>query len=357
MSKKIEFLEFGQIKIEIQEITQSIIAFVLALVVSGIIILLSGYNPIIAYISLFQGAFGDFYSIAATLARATPIIFTGLAMTFAFLVNAANLGVEGQLYMGAFFAFLGGYLFQLPALFHIILALLMGALGGVLWSILPTVLKVKRGVHEIVTTMMMNGIAIFFTNYLTLYHFLDPSASIVGATDFIHDTAVLIRIIPGTSLSMAFIVALIFAFFAYYLIKRTNWGYKIRAVGLNPKAAEYGGVSVSKIWSLGMLISGAFAGLGGAGVTLGLYRRFLVRFSPGYGLPDGIVVALIGRRNPIGVILAGILIGALYTGSINMRLATSIPKELVLVIIGIITIFMAIPELWRIIKKWWTQSS
>ncbi len=356
MSKKTEFFKLGQIQIKTQEITQSIVALILALIVSGIIILLSGYNPIIAYISLFEGAFGSLYSIAATLSRATPIIFTGLAMTFAFLVNATNLGAEGQLYMGAFFAFLAGYLIQLPAIFHIILSLLIGALGGVLWSILPTVLKVKRGVHEIVTTMMMNGIAILLTDYLTLHHFLDPTASLSGATDFIHDSSVLIRI-PGTSLSMAFIVALITAIIAYYLLKRTSLGYKIRAVGLNPKAAKYAGISVSKIWSLGMIISGAFAGLGGAGVTLGFYRRFLVRFSPGYGLPDGIVVALIGRKNPIGVILAGILVGALYTGSINMRLATSIPKELVFVIMGIITIFMAIPELWRLIKKWRTQSS
>lgn len=351
MKKFSEILESIRKEVPVREVFQSLLATGLALAAGGIIILISGYDPIFAYITLFRGAFGSVYSLCGTLARATPIIFTGLAMTVAFLVNAANLGAEGQLYLGAFFAFLCGYLISVPAPLHVPLALLMGALGGVLWAALPALLKVKRGVHEIVTTMMMNGIAVLLTDYLTMHQFLDPAALILGATPFIYETAVLPRIVHGTSLSASFIIGLICVIGVYYLLKRTSLGYEIRVVGLNPKAAEYGGISVSKVWLLGMLMSGALAGLAGAGVTMGTYRRFLVRFSTGYGLPDGIVVALIGRRNPIGVVLAGIFIGALYTGSIYMRLATHIPKELVLAMMGIIIVFVAIPEIWRIIKR------
>ena len=352
MSKLKKILKWGKSGLELQGILQSILALASALVVSGIILLLSGYDPINAYITLFEGAFGSLYTTSATLARATPIIFTGLALSVGFLVNALNLGAEGQLYLGAFFAFLGGYLVAIPTPIHILLALIMGALGGVLWVILPTILRINRGVNEIVTTIMMNGVGLLLTDYLTLDHFLDPSASVIGATPFIHNTASLVRIIPGTSLSVAFLIGIVCVIAVYYILKRTSLGYNIRVVGLNPKAAEYGGISVNKTWTIGMLISGALAGLGGAGVTLGTYRRFLNRFSPGYGLPDGIVVALIGRRNPIGVVLASIFVGALYTGSINMRLKTHIPKELVLATIGIITVFMAIPEFWGIFKRW-----
>jgi len=340
--------------IDLGQIYLSIFSLIFALLAGAVILIVSGYDPIFAYITLFQGAFGNLFAISAMLARATPIIFTGLALSISFLVNAVNLGAEGQLYLGAFFAFLGGYVFHLPPGLHVIVAIIMSAIGELLWTVLPTILKIKRGVHEIVTTMMMNGIALLLTDYLTLYHYIDPNASIIGATHFIDDTAVLGRIIPGTSLSFAFPLGLLFVIGVYYLLKRTNIGYNIRVVGLNPKAAAYGGIAVNSIWSLGMLISGALAGIGGAGVTLGVYRRFLVRFSPGYGLPDGIVVALIGRRNPIGVVLASIFVGALYTGSINMRLQTQIPKELALVLIGIITIFMALPEFWRMIQKWLT---
>jgi simple sugar transport system permease protein len=347
------FFDWLKQGIDIREALQSVITLALALGVGGVIILISGFDPIYAYIKLFQGAFVGLPAITATLARATPIIFTGLALSIGFLVNAANLGAEGQMYLGAFLAFLGGFLFRLPSPLHILLSLSLGIAGGVVWAVIPTILKAKRGVNEIVTTMMMNGIALLLTDYLTLRHFLDPSASVVGATPFIHDSASLIRIIPRTSLSLAFILSILCVVGVYYLLKRTSVGYNIRVVGLNPKAAEYGGISVTKIWALGMLISGGLSGLAGAGITLGTYRRFLIRFSPGYGLPDGIVVSLIGRRNPIGVMLAGIFIAALYTGSINMRLATQIPKELVLVMIGLITVFMAIPEFWRMIKKWW----
>jgi len=335
-------------KIDISVLTQSLLAVALGFVAGGIMIAAAGYSPVVAYGVLLKGAFGDFDSIAETLAQATPLILTGLGVAVAFLEGCFNIGAEGQLFMGAFLAFLGGYLIAMPAPIHIPFVILMGIIGGAGWAILPAILKVKRGAHEVVTTIMMNWIGILLTSYLTLYHFLEPTASI-PETPIINSSAVLPIIVPRTGLSASFLVALICVLVIYYMLKKMPLGYNIRAVGLNPSAAEYGGIAVSRVWVTGMLISGALCGLGGAGVTLGSYRRFVDRFSPGYGF-DGIAVALIGRNNPIGALLAAIFIGALYSGSVYMRLITHMPKELVMAIEGIIIVFAAIPEATRLVR-------
>jgi len=336
-------------KIDISMLMQSLLAVALGFIAGGIMVAAAGYSPVVAYGVLLKGAFGDVDSIAETLAQATPLILTGLGVAVAFLEGCFNIGAEGQLFIGAFLAFLGGYLIAMPAPIHIPFVILMAIIGGAGWAILPAILKVKRGAHEVVTTIMMNWIAMLLTSYLTLYHFLEPTASI-PETPIINSSAVLPIIVPRTGLSASFLVALICVFVVYYMLKRMPLGYEIRAVGLNPTAAEYGGIAVSKVWVIGMLISGALCGIGGAGVTLGTYRRFVDRFSPGYGF-DGIAVALIGRNNPVGALLAAIFIGALYSGSVYMRLVTHMPKELVMAIEGIIIIFAAIPEATRLIRK------
>jgi len=334
---------------EFPRVIPSLGAIGLGFFVTGVLLFFFGYNPIQAYATLFEGAFSDIYSVCSTLNQATPLIFTGLAIVVAFSANVSNLGGEGQMYLGAFFAFLMGYGVSLPPVIHIPLTLLAGALGGALWSLPPIFLK-AWGINEIVTTLMMNEIATLLTSYLTIYFFLEPTA-LMPETYRIKDTAVLPTMLPRTSLSWALVVGLACVAIVYYIVSRTSLGYKIRAVGLSPKAAEYGGISVKRTWVIAMLLSGALAGLAGSGITMGLYGRFIPGFSPGYGF-KGIVVALTGLVTPIGALFAAIFFGAIRSGSISMRLTTGIPKEIGGAMEGLILVFVSIAY---IIEKYYAR--
>lgn len=327
----------------------SIIAVLGAFLVGAVALLATGNSPIEAYGAVLTGAFGDVFGIGQTFTQATPIIFTALAFLFAFKSGLFNIGAEGQLLVGGFTAALVGISFNgLPVFIHLPLALLAGAAGGALWGFIPAVLKAKLGAHEVITTMMLTYVALYLTSYMVNYPLKAPGW--VPQTAFVAPSSELPRILPPTQLSASFILAVMSAGITAYLLERTTIGYEVRAIGSNPAAAENSGIDIKRGLILALVISGAIAGLGGAGEVLGVHRRFIDGFSPGYGW-DGLAVALIGGLNPWGSVLAAIFFGALRSGGMVMNRATGVPLDIIIVLQALVVLFVAAPKLIRYFLK------
>ncbi len=338
------------IKSGLLRIVPQIIAIIVAFLVGALVLIATGYSPVDVYAAMIYGAFGDVYGVGQTLTQATPIIFTALAFLFSFKCGLFNIGAEGQLIMGGFAAALVGISFsEMPAPIHILLALLAGALIGGLWGFLPAFLKARFGAHEVITTMMFSYIATYLTSYFENYPIKAPGW--VAQTVTIADSAELPRILPPTQLSASIIIAVAMAGAVYYILQKTTLGYEVRASGLNPSAAENGGINVKRTMVLAFILSGALAGLGGAGEILGVHYRFIQGFSPGYGF-DGLAVALVGGLNPVGVLLAGVLFGALRSGSMLMTRTTHVPLDIVVIIQALVIVFVAAPNLMKYFLGW-----
>lgn len=321
----------------------SIISLTLAIIVSSIIMVVSGYNPIVAFGAIIAGAFGSQRAITQTLTQATPLIFTGLAYTFAKKATLINLGIEGQLHLGAMAAAIVGTMkLGLPPVVHIIFALFAGIAAGGLYAGFVGFLKVRFGSNEVIATIMLNTIAINFTSYLVNYPFKAEGS--VAQTNKILESAMLPRIISKYQLTIAIFIAITACILVKYYIDKTTTGYEIKSVGLNYVAAETAGIKIGRIMVISMLVSGAIAGLAGATNTLGVDRRFIDGFSPGYGF-DGIAVAALAADSPIGVIFSGIVFGALRAGSMVLNRTTKIPTDFVNVIQALVVIFVAAPLL------------
>jgi general nucleoside transport system permease protein len=236
-----------------------------------------------------------------------------------------NIGMEGQMYVGAMFAAIVGFsLDGWPIYIHLPLAIVAGMLGGMLWSFGPGLLKIKTGAHEVITTVMLNYVAFAFTGYLTVHLFLEKGA--VAQTPKVFPSAALPTFIAQSKLNLGFILALVCAVGLYVLLYRTPLGYNIRVNGLNAVAARFAGISSSKILMLSILASGALSGLMGAERILGVFGRFMQSFSPGYGF-TAIAVALLARNHPLGIIPAAIIFGALENGGEMMALMVDVPRE------------------------------
>ena len=347
-----------------------LIAVILALLVGAIVIILIGENPVFVYKTLFSNAIGNRDGWGNVLFRATPLIFTGLTVAFAFRCGLFNIGGEGQMYIGTFLATWVGFTFtNLPAFLLIPLCILTAAAGGALWAAIPGILKAKMGVHEVIITIMMNWIAASLTFFLVLKFKAAPTAAMVTAgvkqmiphTSEIAQAARLPRLytilkflninFPSyNQVNVSFFIAIGAAILAYYILWKTNLGYEIRAVGYSPLAAEYGGISVGKNIILAMMISGAFAGLVGTNEVMGFKYRWRQELFTGLGF-NGIAVALLGKNHPLGVVLAAILFGILnYGGAIvNIFTAGRIPRELIMVLQAVIVIFVVISD--EVVKR------
>jgi ABC-type uncharacterized transport system permease subunit len=322
-----------------------LVAILMAFIVGAIILKMTGYSPLEAYGAMLRGAFGDVYGIGQTFTQATPIIFTALAFLFAFKSGLFNIGAEGQFLVGALGATLVGISFNgLPAFLHVPLALLAGALAGGLWGFIPALLKTKFGAHEVITTMMLSYVALYLTGYMVNYPFKAPGW--VAQTVPIAPSAELPRILPPTQLSASIFVAGLLALGTQYILRKTAFGFEIRATGLNPDAAQNAGIDVDRRLILALVVSGAIAGLGGSGEILGVHRRFIEGFSPGYGW-DGLAVALVGGNNPYGALLAAVLFGALRSGGMVMTRATGVPLDIIFLLRALVILFVAAPMLIR----------
>ena len=326
-------------------------AIILALLVGAIFILIIGKNPITAYVALLQGAFGDIFSIGETLENTTPLILTGLAVAFAFRAKLFNIGGEGQFLMGALAATWVGINLSLPPVIHVIAALVAGTIAGGLWGGIAGFLKATRGVHEVISTIMLNFIAIFFISYMVTGPMKEVSALDIPQTARVLPSAQLMKILPPSRLSAGIIIALLAAAFIWWLLWKTTIGYEVRAVGLNPYSAEYAGIRPNYNMLLAMLISGGLAGLGGGIIITGLFYRYQHGFQPGYGF-TAIAVSLVGGNNPPGVVLAALLFATLSQGALGMQNVAGVPQDIVLVIQALVIFFVAAPQIVQALPQW-----
>jgi simple sugar transport system permease protein len=329
----------------IDELAKTIIAGVIGFAVGALIIKLHGYDPIAAYRALFNGAFGDLYGFSESLANATPLILTALTFAIGFRGGMFNIGAEGQLYLGTLAAVAVSY-FHLPSGVSFVLSLICAVLAGALWSLPAAILKATRGVHEVISTIMLNWISQFLCFYLITVILVDPQRA--EKTISVVESARLPLLVPGTSLSYGIFISLFAAIVIYFLLWRTVIGFDIRATGHNPLAAAYAGIQQWKIVLFVFISGGLTAGLAGAMHVMGRPPIYAIYGGmpsiKGLGF-EGLAVAMIGRNHPIGIIFAAIFFGGLLAGGRMMQLSANVPLELVRVVEGMVVLFLAIPEL------------
>lgn len=327
-------------------------AILMGLVLGALVMLVGGYNPLTAYWALLTKVFGSRYNLGETIREIIPLMLTGLAVAFAFRTGLFNIGGEGQFMIGSTFATLAGVkLTGLPWILHAPLATLVGALLGGVWGGIAGYLKAKRGVNEVITTIMLNWIALYLSSYIVQNFMLQPgqqrslpiqaSASLsIGWLSALFDNA---------RLHWGIVLAPLAAVVFYFLLWKTRQGYELRAVGHNAEAARYAGMNVNRNIVKAMFIGGVFAGLAGVFEVLGVFHyQVKASSSPGYGF-DGIAVALLGMNHPLGVVLAACLFGMLTYGSTGMSFAADVPPEIIRVVIGSVIFFVAAQGIVRIV--------
>lgn len=303
----------------------------------------------VAYGALFSGSLGSAGAISESLVASTPYIFAGLAVALGFRGGLFNIGGEGQLLVAAGASVIIGYSFDLPAIVHLPLALVGGALAGGLYGAIPGYLKAQTGAHEVINTIMMNFIAFRFFDWAFTGPLRRPGGD-APVTQEILPSAYLPQIFEGYRFHWGFFLALAVAFGVWWLLFKTTIGFEIRTVGANPNAARYGGIKITRITVLTMAISGALAGLAGSNEVLGLNHFLASGFSAGYGF-DAIALALLGKSHPLGVVLASLLFGTLRNGATRMQSLASIPIDIISIVQALVIVFIAAPAIVRWIYR------
>lgn len=346
----------------------TIISILLGVFVGGIILKLVGYNPLEAYGIIIKGIFSQPKYMSWTIIYATPLIITGLSVAFANKTGLFNIGAEGQYIVGALVAALAGYYLNLPPVIHVVVAILLAATAAGIWGGFAGYLKAKFGINEVISTIMLNWIAFYLSNYIVgLPGFKNPSND---ASMKILDSARIdilgnwklseagrvwrgshpfMDSVFSTPVNLGIVFAIILAIITWYILNKTTLGYELKAVGYNKYAAEYGGINVNKKMVTSMFISGALAGCAGAFGVLGRNMSIaLLAVQEGHGF-DGIAVSLIGSANPFGIILSGLFFGGLRYGGTKIQPALNAPSEIVNIILGTIVFFIALPRLFKLI--------
>ena len=319
-----------------------VIAILLSLLVSAALIATSGANPWEAMGALFRGAFGTRHALLETIVQATPLIFTGLAIVVAFRAKVFNIGAEGQLFAGAMMAaWISMNFSDLPRAVIIGLIILGSMIAGGLWAFIPGFLKARFGTNEIIVTVMLNYVILFIISYLLGRAWRDPSQFFLQTIRFEESTH--LPTFFDSRIHLGFFVALVMTIVIYVLLWKTPLGYDIRAVGDNPISSRYKGIKISLIIIAVMVISGAVAGLAGGMEVTGIHYRLKLDISIGYGF-TGILIALLGRLNPFGVLFAALFFGALVNGSTGMQIFTGVPVALVEAVQGIVLVFLLAAE-------------
>ena len=310
-----------------------IISVLLALLVGAIIIACLGKNPIQGYGAMLQGSLGDAGKIGKTLERACPLIFTGLAAVFAYKCGVFNLGGEGQFIMGGCATATVVLGLNLTGPMGLLLGIIAGIVVGGIWALIPGIMKITRGLNELITTIMLNYIAMYFMEYIFKNVFSDqglPKTLAMPKSTHLMDVG---------SAHVGVIIAILLGIFLWYVIFRTSFGFKIRAVGLSPTASKVNGFPVRTLVLAAFVISGAIAGFGGAVELLGKTPfRLADGFGSGFGF-DGVAIALIAQLNPIAAIVVALLFGILSTGGTMMQSVIGVPTAIVDIVRGLIIIF------------------
>ena len=320
----------------------------LAFVVTAFLLIYGGFDPLEAYGLLLQGSVGGVREIGETLVRSTSLILTGLAIGFAFRCRLWNIGAEGQLYFGAIGAVVIALTVvgQIPVL-GVIIAIIFGAIFGGAWAAIAGLLKSRLGVNEIIVTIMLNFIAILFVDFLVRGGPLQ-AVGFEPQTELIPITAQLPMLIEGTRLHAGFLLAIGAAILVYLILFKSKLGFSLRSVGVNPKAASYAGIDIKKSILITIIISGAIAGVAGAALVQGVNDRLLPGISPGYGF-IAIVIALLGREHPLGIVFVAVFFGALMSGANLMYQTMGIPVAIAGTLQALVLIFALIGEF---IARW-----
>ena len=312
-----------------------ILSIGVAFIIGAFFIIWAGESPITAYIALIKGSLGSTFAITESLARATPLIFTGLAAAVAFRAKFWNIGAEGQLYCGAMAATLVGTgVIDLPAPIMIPMLFIAGALAGCLILLVPVVLKTHMKVDEVVTTLLLNFVILLFVNMLLEGPWKDPMAMGWPQAARIIDNGVLPTIVAKSRLHLGIIIALVMSVVMWAILRFTVWGYEIRAVGYNQQASTFFGISINKSVLMVALFSGGLAGMAGVSEVAGLKGYLTLTLSPGFGY-TGIAVAMLAQLHPIGVIVSAVFLASIYVGAYAMSRTVNIPNYIADILVAI----------------------
>lgn len=319
----------------------SLFVVLLAFLIGALFISIIGANPIEAYSALLRASFGNMNGFAETMIKACPLLLTGLGISLAYRAKFWNIGAEGQIYAGGICATIAGlYLQGLSPFFHILLTLLAGIVGGVLVGFGPAIFKVRLGVNEIITTLMLNYIVIQIVAYL-LHGPLRDQVSGINISPQILRSSWLPIVVERTRLHLGVLLAIGLALLIHLFIYYTVLGYQIRAAGENPRASRVSGIPVNRVIIWTVLLSGALAGLAGAVEIAGVQRRLIEGFSPGYGFL-AIAVALLGNLEPLRIIFSSIMFAALLNGADAMQRVAAVPVPVIYVIEGVVIVLVAV---------------
>lgn len=330
-------------KVLAYKILSPIIAIFLAAFLSSLVILAIGKNPVEVFYTMFRFSFRRLDSVAIILYNSTPLIFSGLAVSIGFRMGLFNIGIEGQYLIGTFLAALVGFSFKgLPSFIHIPLVIFAGIVGGMLWAYIPIYLKIKRGVHEVISTIMLNYISYSLIHYLISEVFIDRTQKLLIRTPKLLPTALIpklhgflslfgIELPKHVYLNWFFPVGIILAGIIYYMLYYTPFGFELRCVGQNPDASKSAGINPENVFYKGFLLSGAIAGLVGLSDLMGYFGYMDLDFPRGYGF-DGIAVALIGQNSPFGIIIASMLFGFLKRGAEGIQTLLNVPMDTIVIL-------------------------
>ena len=344
MNKKKSILE--------SNVLYTIIAIIAGLLIGAVFLMIAGISPAVAYGKLFSSIFSKPKYLVWTLVYASPLIFTGLSVAFSFRTGVFNIGAEGQFVIGGLVACVLGIVLKLPAGLHAIVCLVAAAAAGCIWSLIVGILKVKRGIHEVLSFIMFNWIAFYLSNYVVNLPGIHRDSS--EATQDVAASARLLMpeglrsTLDCSNAHWGIVLAVIAAVIIWVIIEKTTLGYKLKAVGFNSNGAEYGGIDANKSILTALGISGLLSGLGGAVQVLGMAGR-LSQFAgqEGFGF-EGITVALIGSSNPIGCIFSGLFYGAMKYGGSKLSIVKA-PSEVVDIIMGCIVLLIAIAHVFKVL--------
>lgn len=328
-------------------VLESLVALALGVLVGAAVMAAWGRDPWAAYAALFTGALGNARALASTLSRALPLVLTGLTFAVGARAGLFNIGAQGQMLLGAVVALSCG-LFALPAGLHLAVALALAGLAGALWALPVALLKLGRGVNEVISTIMLNWIAHWLTLYLVVQKLSDR---VVGQRTFTAPLGMRFPPLYG-ELTWSFLVSLGAALFLFWFLWHHRQGYEVRAVGLNPKAARAAGISVPRALLVALLLGGVSAAWAGAIQVLGRFPYAITSDLANLGTLgfDGIAVALIGRNHPLGILGGAFFFGVLATGAARMGLR-GIPLEMIQIVQGVIVLAMAAPEALRLLRR------
>jgi ABC-type uncharacterized transport system permease subunit len=332
-------------------------AILLAAAAGSVVIWAIGNDPFEAYWALLRGMFGTWDRTAASLARSTPFIGAALAVAFAFKAGLFNIGVEGQVLVGATAAAWVGtwsFLGDVPGVFAVLVILLAGTIGGGLYGGIPGVLKARTGAHEVIVTIMLNNIAILVVRWLVGSRdpviLRDLTASVPRTANIPRDARLPELVDSQPSLHLGFIVMLALCVFVWFLLQRTTTGFEVRAVGANPAASKYGGISVNRTIVLVMAFAGSYAGLAGAGEITGTYGSLQPGAFAAIGF-DSIAIALLARANPFAIVPAAILWGSMLSGAGLMQQETGLSIDVVRIVQALVLLFVAADVIVRTIFR------